>query len=198
MEFDALYMYGYSSRGKIWRAPKGSFNAWTEITVPTAGPLTTGRPGSLCALGGGVLLYGNYTSGPGDGAHIWRSTDWGATWTEVLDNPGGKHVHAIRFNSATGVVWASLGDEGFQGAGLWKSVDSGATWTLMSSNEYGIDMVFVPPREGRPALVVLEGDGLDRPHLLAFPQKGRPGDETYPLVWFTGTPTDPASTRGTA
>lgn len=195
--FDATYMYAYSTDGRIWRAAKGVFNAWTEITVSDKGPLTTGRPGSLCALGNGVLLYGNYTSGEGDGSHIWRSTNAGTNWTKVLTQPSGKHVHVIRQNPADGAVWASLGDQGHQGSGLWKSTDLGATWTHMSTNEYGIDMVFVPAREGRPALVVLEGDGLNRPHLVAFPQDGKPGDKTFPLVWFTGAPSDAASTRGT-
>jgi hypothetical protein len=196
-EFDTTYMYAYSSLGRIWRAPLNTFNSWTEITVAAKGPLTTGRPGSLAALGSGVLVYGNYTSGSGDGAHIWRSTNAGASWTEVLGISGGKHVHAIRLNSTTGNVWASLGDAGFDGIGLWKSADNGATWTHMSDNEYGIDMAFIPAGGQFPAMVVLEGDGANRPHLVAFPEDGAPGDVTFPLVWFTGAPSDPYSTRAT-
>jgi len=197
IDFDATYMYAYSYLGRIWRAPLDVFNTWTEITVTGKGPLTTGRPGSLCALGGGVLVYGNYTSGGGDGAHLWRSTDAGATWAEVLTLAAAKHVHAVRLNPATGVIWASVGDAGWPGLGLYKSTDNGATWTYMSWNEYGIDMVFTPANGRRPALVVLEGDGINRPHLVAFPQDGAPGDKTFPLAWFTGAPGNPDSTRGT-
>jgi hypothetical protein len=58
-------------------------------------------------------------------------------------------------------------------------------------------MVFVPSGGQFPALVILEGDGANRPHLLAFPEDGEVGDKTFPLVWFTGSPADPYSTRGT-
>jgi len=197
LEFDLAYMYAYSTLGRIWRAPLDVFNDWTEITVPGKGPLTTGRPGSLCALGSGVLIYGNYTSGGGDGAHLWRSTDAGATWTEVLTLAAAKHVHAVRLNPATGVIWATVGDAGWPGLGLYKSINAGLTWTLMSSNDYGIDIVFVPATARRGALVAMEGDGINRPLLMAYPQDGAPGDKSYPLAWFTGAPGDAASTRGT-
>ena len=196
-EFDLTYMYVYTTAGKIWRTPIDVFNGWVEVTVADKGPLTTARPGSLCAIGEGILLYGNYTSGAGDGSHIWRSTDFGATWAHVLDISGGKHVHAIRYNVATGNVWATLGDAGFAGIGLWKSTDNGMTWTYMSMNEYGIDMVFLPASGSMPARVVMEGDGLNRPHLVAFPENGEPGDKTFPLVWFTGALADPLCTRAT-
>ena len=198
-QFDETYMYAYASTGKVWRAVKGTFNAWTEITPSDIGALTIGRVGILCAVGSGVLLYGNYTSAAGDGAHIWRSTDAGATWTHVLDITTAKHVHAIRQSPTTGYVWASAGDAGYDGRGLYKSTDDGATWTLMSSNDYGIDMVFLAASGPWPDLVVLEGDGLNRPHVMAFPEAGAAGDDTFPLVWgWSGPTSDPLSWRGTA
>lgn len=197
-EFDATYMYAYSSAAKAWRAPLGTFNSWTEITPPDLPAGTTGRPGVLCALGSGVLLYGNYNGATDEGAHVWRSTDAGATWTMVLDLDDAKHVHAVRYNAATGNVWASIGDATFDGIGLWKSTDQGATWTHMSSNDYGIDMVFLPAAGPWPDLVVLEGDGLNRPHIMAFPEHGLPGADTIPLVWgWSGPTTDTLSWRGT-
>lgn len=200
VDFDTTYMYALSlAAGRLFRALLDDFANWTEISVTARGPLTTGRPGSLCALGSGVLLFGNYTSGAGDGAHIWRSTDAGANWTEVLTLASAKHMHSIRANPAVaGEVWASVGDAGYPGEGLYRSTNNGASWTLMSSNDYGIDMVFVPSIEGRPALVVLEGDGLNRPHLMAFAQDGEAGDKTFPLVWFDGVPGASDCTRGTA
>lgn len=197
--FDEAYMYGYTITGKSYRAVKGAFNAWTEITVPNLGPLTTGRVGVLCALGAGVLLYGNYTSTGGDGAHVWRSSDAGTTWTEVMTLAAAKHIHAIRKSPTTGWVWCSVGDANFAGIGLYRSTDGGASWVQMSGNvEYGIDMVFLPAAGRLPDLVVLEGDGLNRPHLVAFPEHGTPGDDTFPLTWgWNGPATDPLAWRGT-
>lgn len=197
-EFDATFMYFYSSDGKIYRAAIDVFNAWTTITVPGLPAGTTGRPGSLIALGSGVLLYGNYNANPSDGAIIYRSTDSGATWTQVLNVTTARHVHAIRKSPNTGFIWASVGDAGFTGIGLYKSINNGVTWIYMSSNLYGIDMVFTAATASRPNMVVLEGDGSSKPQLLAFPEYGNPGDLTQPLIWFTGAPADAACTRGTA
>lgn len=200
-EFDSTYMYAYTSDGKIFRAPLDTFNSWTNVSAPTPAA-TTGRPGSLCAVGSGVLLYGNYNADavtpPGNvGAHVYRSTNAGASWTEVLTIAGGRHVHAIRVSSVTGYAWVTVGDAGYVGRGLYKSMDNGATWTYMSSNIYGIDMVFAPGSGHRPGLVVLEGDGSNQPHLMAFPENGLPGDNTYPLVPFSGAPGDVGTNRGT-
>lgn len=197
MQFDATNMYGYSSTGRIWVAPLDVFNGWTEISVAGRGPLTTGRPGSLLALGAGVLLYGNYTSAVDQGAFVWRSTNAGTSWTPVISIPTGKHIHCIRKSPNTGIIWCTIGDAGFTGRGLWKSADQGVTWTLMASNDYGIDMVFIPATGGRPPMVVMEGDGINRPHLMGFYETAAAGAKMFPLVWFTGAPTDPNSTRGT-
>jgi hypothetical protein len=184
MEFDTTYMYAICSDGKLYRSALNVFDGWSEISVAGRGALTSGRPGSLCPVGSDVLLYGNYTTGDGDGAHIWRSTDAGTNWTEVLVYAGGKHVHAIRRNAATGVIWASLGDTGFTGIGLHKSTDGGATWTYMSSSRYGIDMEFVPALDSRRAQVILEADGANERHLVSFQQDAGAGEPTNFLTKY--------------
>lgn len=67
----------------------------------------------------------NSSTNPG----IWRSTDKGHTWTQVISGGNGNDVV---FNPATpSTAFAVLGNS--SSAGVYESTDSGATWTLLSS-----------------------------------------------------------------
>lgn len=197
----ASFMYVVHSTGKLFRAVKGVFNAWTEISVAARPAATIGRTGTLAVSGdGAVLLWCNYNSSPAtpEGAYAYRSADNGLTWVLVNNLPTAKHSHAVAFDPyAAGSAYHSVGDAGFPGIGLYRSVDSGATWALVSTpggNRYGIDMVFPAPVAGVPDMVLLEGDGINEPHLLMH-QKGQIGLQA--AVWFSGVPTSAATTRGT-
>ena len=83
-----------------------------------------GRIDAIADLGGGIVVAGSRNPKPG---HIFRSTDCGASWTD-LGNILGDDIHT---GSATciasagdGVAYLLTGD-----AHVWKSVDWGATWT---------------------------------------------------------------------
>lgn len=194
--FDADYQYAVTQLGKVFRSAHGVYNAWTDVSVATrpAGTLSL-QGANFAALGSGRLLFGNYSDSTTEGAHVWLSTDAGATWTEVLNSSTAKHVHAIKRSPTTGYVWATVGDAGFVGSGIWRSTDAGTTWEHVSSNDYGIDMEFVTSAYGD--LVVMEGDGLNRPLLMGLREDATAGSKTFPLAWFTGPPSDAASTRGT-
>ena len=73
----------------------------------------------------------------GPGSSIWKTTDGGATWTDISRNTGmpsgllGNIGLAISpINSS--IVWAMI--ENDPGGGLYKSSDAGATWTRTSDD----------------------------------------------------------------
>lgn len=200
--FSTSYMYVIHSSGTLWRAPKDTFNNWTNISVPQRPAATIGRTGTLSISGdGAVLLACNYNSSPPtpEGAYAYRSTDNGATWTTVLSLPNAKHSHAIRIDPYHPThVYYSVGDGGFPDIGLYRSKDLGITWALVSAaggNRYGIDMVFPPPVVGAPEMVVLEGDGFHEPLLLLY---RKDSNVIEPAIWFQFPPGDPNSTVATS
>lgn len=82
-----------------------------------------------CYLGEYGAVGGTVTGGPS----IFRSSDTGATWTNVKTFSNGKHAHAVKVIG--GVPWASIGDTSstFTDVGLWNATAAAAgTWNQRS------------------------------------------------------------------
>jgi photosystem II stability/assembly factor-like uncharacterized protein len=86
------------------------------------------QPGEL--LAGLTHNVEDYISWPGS---IYRSTDWGQTWTRGVISPNQpiSNVRDIAYDSVSPtIVYAATGDSGTDVQGpLLKSTDGGATWT---------------------------------------------------------------------
>jgi len=193
----AGFMYLTTTAGTAWRAPLGQFDAWTNISVPGLPAGTTGRVGLLVPHAG-FLFYGNYNfdaaPSPKSGAHIWRSSDNGTTWAEVMTSAGGRHIHNINPDPLVPTrVWAAVGDSGWPGNGVWVSEDTGATWRQVVSNRYPIDVAFQYGVEGVPDRLVMEGDGPVQPHITDLAIAQLPGTgQSHPIT------AAPASFEGTS
>lgn len=117
-----------------WGAVDGNGDVtWTRCEDGLSGDfsLDTGANmvfdwGFLETAAGSIIIgeYGDPTSGP----HIYRSTDDGANFAEVLEISGARHIHVIRQHKATGRLIASVGDTGDDATQLIYSDDDGATW----------------------------------------------------------------------
>lgn len=89
--------------------------------------------GSILIMGGGVGPHGYPI--PSD---VWRSTDKGATWTEINSSPG----WSPRRNFATAllpdgniVIMGGMINSSDQDSNeTWKSTDRGLTWTLINTS----------------------------------------------------------------
>ena len=102
---------------------------------------------SIITVGTGFPYYGN----------VYRSTDGGTTWTQVISQNGiyydveasAKHINGTRWYYAVG-SW---------GGGFWRSADRGASWTQLSppvtfnSNSGG--GYYIAPSEVNPDTVYL-------------------------------------------
>jgi|GEM_PF-5988462 len=157
--FHQQFMILITTDGRLYRAPRDAWAAWADISVPDRPADTRGRYDSLASVDG-ALLYGNYNNSLPGGAFVWRSTDDGATWDEVLTVPAARHVHCIVADGRT--VYATLGDSAQLGAGLYQSDDAGLSWRRIAADRYGINMVV------HPSGLLIEGDGPHQPHIIGY------------------------------
>jgi hypothetical protein len=108
-------------------------------TVPAAG--VTGFRQSGIVGGGFVNVIAADPSGSGlmiaggDVSGLHRSTDFGATWTQVnagITSVDQLKVASVAFSPTPGEIYAGVGDEGRNG-GVLVSTDAGLTWELRST-----------------------------------------------------------------
>jgi uncharacterized protein (TIGR03437 family) len=104
------------------------------------------------------------------GAGILKSTDGGATWTQLANpfvgpfstsrvNGGGARIGAIAVHpSNPNVVLAAIDKIPASTAGIYRSADGGATWTQVLPGAVGTDVVF-SPADGSIAYAALGSAG---------------------------------------
>ncbi len=71
------------------------------------------------------------------GAGIWKSTDGGATWTNLSSTTRFDYVYdiVVRNENAKGVIYAAMQDldnSADRSTNLYKSIDGGVNWTIVS------------------------------------------------------------------
>ena len=104
-------------------------DSWDTLTT------VVGISGGVCDIAvfpdTSIILMGD------DGTGIWRSTDSGASWTQVVSStvsptPGEIPTIAVDYMNP-GVAWAvKWGD----GGGVFKSTDYGLTWTEITNSDF--------------------------------------------------------------
>jgi len=125
---------------------------------------------------------------------IWRSTDGGSTWTNVLPVSTGSNGGAgtgVVFNPAVaGQAFAALSYSGAQN-GVYKSSDDGATWTQILANAdvtYVQDrLALIPPTASADGnLLVVSTTASIAPLLYKAALKA--GGSVGPFTQLTGVP----------
>lgn len=165
--------------------------SWTQLGQSTfVGPFSGGfspgggarisslaiRPGTGGAnaeLLAGVLLL--QTTGGGATSGVYRSTDGGVTWTQVLSGAAGSEVvFDPTLDPMTGrsmIAYAALGTFiGDPDNGIYKSTDGGATWTrlgggLPTSNLGRIELALAPSQPATLYASIADASGSSS-HLL--------------------------------
>ena len=147
----------------------------------------------------------------GPGGALYKSTDAGATWTELHNGLPPAPVHRIGIAVAQAsqgrIVYALIDTDHAESRGLYRSDDAGANWKHVSSDPridgraWYFSGVSIDPKD--PNKVYVANTALYRSAdggATFAPLKGAPGGDDYHLLWID--PSDPqrmivASDQGT-
>lgn len=94
----------------------------------------------------GTIMFAEYNTNEDEplGRRVWRSTDNGETWTEVIFDSDIRHWHSCQVDPFTGDWWIASGDTDAQ-TKMLRSTDNGDTWNVIGEGSQlwrAIRMVF--------------------------------------------------------
>jgi len=158
----------------VWRSTDGGAN-WTHVGLEKTGRISriVVHPTDPDTVYVAALGHG-YT--PQQERGIYKSTDGGATWSQVLhvdEGTGASDLVMDPFNPR--ILFAGMWSlelkpwtrtSGGPGGGIYKSLDAGATWTKLEGNglpegEVGkIALAMTPAQHGRLYALIETGDGI--------------------------------------
>ncbi|MBI4810687.1 MAG: VCBS repeat-containing protein, partial [Ignavibacteriales bacterium] len=156
---DPNTVYVGPAAGGVWKTTDGG-TSWQDVGFNLAS-LTFGaiaidpsNPSIVYAGAGEAMRYFNTIMYDGKG--LYKSTDAGASWTQITNGIGSRtHFGAVKVsptNSST--VYAALASGywhwGYPGnEGLWRSTDAGITWTRTLNVDDGFDVLPHPTTANR-------------------------------------------------
>lgn len=128
-----------SSDGRTQTSPSVEFKERGPGNVPGRTRALLNVPGDATES---TWLAGSATGG------IWRTTNAGATWTEVSSNFPALPISSFGCNTSGSIIYAATGEYvssvfSALGNGLYKSVDRGVTWTPVSSTQNNPDFSII-------------------------------------------------------
>jgi photosystem II stability/assembly factor-like uncharacterized protein len=136
--------------------------------------LVAALPGVVSAQGPGAVTSLTLFAGTPDG--LWRSSDWGGTWSRVVGAPSGASIEALGAARAVlprGPEVYVAGD-----SGLYLSTDFGDAWTLLSETAGARALLISRWPQADPTMFVGTGSGLLR---------SRDGGQTFSPTALTGS-----------
>ena len=131
----SIVLMGGSQRNDVWRSTDEGAT-WVQVNA-SAGWSGRSRHSSVVMPDGSIVLTGGFVQGTGAKNDVWRSTDEGATWTQMTANAGwpirSRHCSAAMPDGSI-VLMGGEGGGPFGMNDVWRSMDDGATWTQMTAN----------------------------------------------------------------
>ena len=94
-----------------------------------------------------------YQVNSSQGAGIWKSSDRGASWSQLSSTTGMTYINdlVVRNESGTGVVYAAVDGNSYNGdwsiyqnTGLYRSTNSGASWSQVMTTNTSTGAPFTP------------------------------------------------------
>ena len=142
-----LCLFPGAKASKAQQYPESTYQ---ELRWRMIGPTRGGRTRASCGVPGqpNVFYVGAVNGG------VWKTDDFGRTWTPIFDDQPSQAVGAIAVApSNPNIIYVSSG-EGLArpdlavGDGIYKSTDAGKTWTHLGlRNSQGIPALAVDPRD---------------------------------------------------
>ncbi len=130
------------------------------------------------------------------GGGVWKTTDAGATWTNVSDGQitVGSMGDMDVADADPNIIFVGTGSDGYRsnvsvGKGVWKSTDAGRTWRHVGLRDVGnIGGVRIHPRDPNIAFVAAIGDPF-RPTSARGVYRTRDGGASWQRVLFVSDST---------
>src|SRR5262245_45472515 len=95
---------------------------------------------------------------------VWRTTDWGITFTPVFDAQASYSIGCVTIDPHEPLtVWVGSGENNSQrsvsyGDGVYRSLDNGATWENVGlKDSEHIGRIVIDPRDSRVVYVAAQG-----------------------------------------
>src|SRR5947207_14092442 len=134
--------------------------AFGEMRWRAVGPFRGGRTKAITGVPGEANVF--YMAAVNGG--VWKTTDFGRTWTPIFDDQPTGSIGAIAVApSDPNVIYVGSG-EGLArpdlsvGDGIYKSIDAGKTWTHLGLRDgQQIPMIIVDPRDANRLFVAVLG-----------------------------------------
>jgi len=132
--------YYYLGKNDVWRSVNNGAT-WTQMTAG-AGWAARREHSSVAMPDGSIVLMGGTVDtewwGPLPSNDVWRSTDKGATWTQMTAGAGWaaryEHSSVVLPDGSIVLTGGDLGT-GFSGKNdVWRSTNNGANWTRMNAS----------------------------------------------------------------
>ena len=129
--FDENIALVATANGKIYRTTDGGAN-WTEVYSYMISFIATGWFDGCRVLNENVAVaYGDFE--PNGNMHFVRSTDKGATWTEIegIDYLGSAYAYYTWGTAACNIgesIWCSATNTNYDSSFVFRSYDAGVNW----------------------------------------------------------------------
>src|ERR1700722_6006363 len=146
-------------------APAYDASMYQELHLRMIGPFRGGRTVSISGIPGHQNVF--YMA-PNNGG-VWKSTDFGHTWTPIFDDQPTGSIGALAVApSNPDIIYVGSG-EGLRrpdlsvGDGIYKSIDAGKTWQRLGSDNSGlrdaqqIAAILVDPKDPNRVFVAAMG-----------------------------------------
>ena len=155
----ALFVLAAASAGPFIAQPyEGA--SFGDMRWRAIGPFRGGRTKAITGVPGEPNVF--YMAAVNGG--VWKTTDFGRTWTPIFDDQPTGSIGAIAVApSDPNIVYVGSG-EGLArpdlsvGDGIYKSIDAGKTWTHLGLRDgQQIPMIIVDPRDANRLFVAVLG-----------------------------------------
>jgi len=123
----------WGGKNDVWRSTDNGAT-WTQQTA-SAGWAVREYHSSVVMSDGSIVLLGGLGNGGNIYNDVWRSTDNGATWTQVNASAGwtARYAHSSVVMSDGSIVLLG-GYAGDKKNDVWRSTNNGVTWTEVNAS----------------------------------------------------------------